>query len=599
MQLKGQARKAHTNQRFQQLRAKTSRTVEIASGRDRGRTEAVRAASIRAAQYVRMSTDRQEYSIENQSVANHAYAARHGMEIVRTYADEGKSGVTFAKRNALKLLINDVQTGSADFVAILVYDISRWGRFQDADESGYYEHICKRAGIVIHYCAEQFENDGTAFAAIVKAIKRAMAGEYSRELSVKSFVGQARLVRLGFRAGAAPGYGLRRLLVDKAGNPKCILHAGERKNLQDDRVVLILGPSKELRVVRWIFSKFVKDRKSEGQIAKILNGRGIDSGLPRPWTPARVRWLLRNENYIGNILWNRTSIKLGKKLVRNPPEMWLRSKTSFGPVIDAPLFEAAQAIFRERRIRLTKEVILEALRRLQRKYGFLDTWLVIDSPDVPSISTIHKHFGGLRQVYKLLGSKGPPDATYNLSDDELLTRLRRVLRTQGRLTEDIIKEANGVPHADTYRRRFGSLSQAYRLVGYRERSKSHQALLAKTLSLTDREILEALRRLLRKRGRLTQKIIDRSGETPTSPTYCRRFGSLTRAYELIGYRPIRAAGARRTSANSKKGDDARSDHEQMLEKEIVDGMTGFLWTLPEVADRHRDHGSIGGLRRGR
>ncbi|MEO6246527.1 MAG: hypothetical protein ABIQ12_13930 [Opitutaceae bacterium] len=27
------------------------------------------------------------------------------------------------------------------------YDVSRWGRFQDADESGYYEYICKRAGI--------------------------------------------------------------------------------------------------------------------------------------------------------------------------------------------------------------------------------------------------------------------------------------------------------------------------------------------------------------------------------------------------------------------------------------------------------------------
>ncbi len=41
-------------------------------------------------------------------------------------------------------LIGDVQTGVADFTAILIYDVSRWGRFQDADESGYYEYICKR-----------------------------------------------------------------------------------------------------------------------------------------------------------------------------------------------------------------------------------------------------------------------------------------------------------------------------------------------------------------------------------------------------------------------------------------------------------------------
>jgi len=110
-----------------------------------------------------MSTERQEYSIENQSIANHAFAARHGMGIVRTYADEGKSGVTFAKREALRRLIDHIQTGKADFTEVLVYDVSRWGRFQDTDESGYYEYICKRAGIAVHFCAEQFGNDGTLF----------------------------------------------------------------------------------------------------------------------------------------------------------------------------------------------------------------------------------------------------------------------------------------------------------------------------------------------------------------------------------------------------------------------------------------------------
>jgi DNA invertase Pin-like site-specific DNA recombinase len=566
-------KKPVSTQSFQQSRSKAAKGVETRFGVTVQQTEPASSAPLRAAQYVRMSTDRQEYSIENQSVANHAYAARHGMEIVRTYADEGKSGVTFTKRDALKLLIDDVQTGGADFTAVLVYDVSRWGRFQDADESGYYEHICKRAGIAIHYCAEQFENDGTPFAAIVKAIKRAMAGEYSRELSVKSFVGQARLIRLGFRAGAAPGYGLRRLLVDRTGRRKFVLGPGERKSLQDDRVALVLGPSKELRIVRWIFSTFVNDGKSEGQIAKILNEKGVSSGVPTPWTPARVRWLLRNENYIGNILWNRTSVKLGKKKVHNPPEMWFRTKTSFAPVIDASQFEAAQNIFRERSDRLTKEIILESLRRLYRKHGFLDTWLVIDSKEVPSPSTIHKHFGGLRQVYKLLGSKTPPGATYGLSDDELLRRLRRLLRKRGRLTEEIIDEGRGLPHSETYRKRFGSLSRAYRLVGYKVDPKSHQALLAKTRSLTDEQLLEALRKLLRKHGKLTQKLICRNGETPTSPTYCGRFGSLTRAYELIGYRPKKsgrplAQHGRRPSADSKDG--------ILSDGEWVDGTTGFV-----------------------
>src|SRR3954463_8029751 len=165
-----------------------------------------------AAQYRRMSTDHQKYSTENQGEAILQYAAHRGMEIVRTYADEGKSGLRLDGRDALKRLIEDVQFGKTDFTTILVYDFSRWGRFQDADESAYYEYLCKRARITVQYCAEQFENDGSPVSAIVKSVKRTMAGEYSRELSVKVFSGQRRLIELGYRQGGPAGFGLRRQL---------------------------------------------------------------------------------------------------------------------------------------------------------------------------------------------------------------------------------------------------------------------------------------------------------------------------------------------------------------------------------------------------
>jgi DNA invertase Pin-like site-specific DNA recombinase len=90
--------------------------------------------TIRAAQYVRMSTEHQQYSTENQSDVIREYAAKRGMEIVRTFADSGKS-LRLDGRDALKELITVVQSGAADFSAILVYDVSRRGRFQDADES--------------------------------------------------------------------------------------------------------------------------------------------------------------------------------------------------------------------------------------------------------------------------------------------------------------------------------------------------------------------------------------------------------------------------------------------------------------------------------
>jgi DNA invertase Pin-like site-specific DNA recombinase len=96
-----------------------------------------------AAQYVRMSTEHQKYSTENQAEIIAQYADRRGFEIVRTYEDAGKSGLRLNGRQALQRLIADVRSGSADFTAILVYDVSRWGRFQDADESAYYEFICR------------------------------------------------------------------------------------------------------------------------------------------------------------------------------------------------------------------------------------------------------------------------------------------------------------------------------------------------------------------------------------------------------------------------------------------------------------------------
>ena len=202
---------------------------------------------MRAAEYVRMSTEHQQYSTENQGDKIREYAARRGIEIVATYADEGKSGLRIDGRQALQRLIRDVETGQADFQIILVYDVSRWGRFQDADESAYYEYICRRAGIQVAYCAEQFENDGSPVSTIVKGVKRAMAGEYSRELSAKVFAGQCRLIELGFRQGGPAGYGLRRTLVDVQGSVKAELSRGEQKSLQTDRVILTPGPDDEVR----------------------------------------------------------------------------------------------------------------------------------------------------------------------------------------------------------------------------------------------------------------------------------------------------------------------------------------------------------------
>ena len=356
---------------------------------------------VRAAQYVRMSTEHQKYSTENQSEAIQNYAARRGIEIVRTYADEGKSGLSLGGRDALKRLIDDVQAKRTDFTTILVYDVSRWGRFQDADESAYYEYICKRSGISVQYCAEQFENDGSPVSTIVKGVKRAMAGEYSRELSVKVFAGQSRLIELGYRQGGAAGYGLRRNLVDQDGASKGELSRGEHKSIQTDRVVLIPGPREEIDTVRWIYTSFVNERRIEREIADALNERGITTDLGRCWTRGTVHQVLINEKYIGNNVWNRGSFKLKGKRVRNSPNMWIRAEKAFEPIVDRSLFEAAQAIIRERFKKLSNDQMITALQKLLRDRGYLSGLIIDEAESLPSSGAYQSRFGSLLRVYAL------------------------------------------------------------------------------------------------------------------------------------------------------------------------------------------------------
>jgi DNA invertase Pin-like site-specific DNA recombinase len=367
---------------------------------------------IPAAQYVRMSTEHQKYSTENQATAIHEYAQKHGMTIVRTYADEGKSGLNIDGRKALKSLIEDVQSGCAGFRVIIVYDVSRWGRFQDADESAYYEYICRRAGSRVVYCAEPFDNDGSPIATIVKSVKRAMAGEYSRELSAKVFIGQCRLVELGYRQGGKAGYGLRRLLLDESGTHKKLLIRGEQKSLQTDRVVLTPGPEEEVATVRRIYRLFVESGKPEREIAALLNCEGSRNDMGRDWTRGTVHEVLTNEKYVGNNVYNRVSFKLKKKRVVNSPDMWVRADAAFAAIVEKSLFAQARSIIEERSHFLSNDQMLALLRSLLEKQGGLSGLIIDERDDMPSSSTYRGRFGSLLRAYELIGFRPRRDYRY-------------------------------------------------------------------------------------------------------------------------------------------------------------------------------------------
>lgn len=406
-----------------------------------------RSRALRAAQYVRMSTELQRYSIQNQAAAIAAYAKQKNLTIVRTYLDEGRSGLRMKGRPGLIELIEDVQSGNADFDHIVVYDVSRWGRFQDVDESAHYEFVCKQNGVRIAYCAEQFDNDGSLLSSIVKNIKRVMAAEYSRELSVKVHTGQCRIASLGFRVGGPLGYGLRRMMVDENKNTKTQLKKGERKALQTDRVRLEHGSPEESAVIRWIFDQFVAERKSYTEIRRQLNDAQIANHNGRPWTDGMIPTILSNENYVGNIVYNRTSRRLGHRLIKNPSHAWVRGAAEIEPIVDLETFARAQKLLAERRLEIPEEEMLVRLRLTLRRKGKLNSRIINTTLGLNHVSSYVKHFGSLRKAYALIGYKSSRDCdwidTKKLWTDELTRHADRLSKT---LTADLgltVESAHG------------------------------------------------------------------------------------------------------------------------------------------------------------
>lgn len=351
---------------------------------------------LRAAEYVRMSTEMQCYSIANQQACLHTYAAQHDLTIGRTYADGGRSGLRLARRTGLQQLLADVSSGNAPFEFILVYDVSRWGRFQDVDESAHYEFLCRRAGKCVIYCAEPFSNDGSAMAAIIKGLKRVMAGEYSRELSDKVFRGQTRRASLGFHVGARAAYGLRRMIIDKTGEPRGLMEFGQRKALQSDHMILVPGPEDEVVTVRQVYRWFIDDGDNYQQIADRLNHARIPppAGV-RYWTRYQIKGILSNEKYVGTMLYNRTSSRLATPRIHNPPSAWVRVPQAFTPLITASEFDEARLRRAENPRKHRRKDLISHLQRVLGEHGYLSGTLLRRLKTGPAPETYVKHFGSI------------------------------------------------------------------------------------------------------------------------------------------------------------------------------------------------------------
>jgi DNA invertase Pin-like site-specific DNA recombinase len=382
-----------------------------------------------------MSTDMQQYSIANQEAAIAIYAAQHGLHIVKSYEDSAKSGLSIEKRSGLKQLLSDVVSGVADFTKILVYDVSRWGRFQDSDESAHYEFVCRSSGVSVEYCAEQFTNDGSMTGALLKNLKRAMASEYSRELSTKVFQGQSRIVRAGFRIGSTPGFGLKRVLVDEDKNRIADLGFGDRKSVHGQHTILAPGNPDEVKLIHYVYRLFLKERKTPNEIADILNSSGSVSASGHPWYWTSVRDLLTNEKYMGNSVYNRSSRKLGAKCKRNPKSAWVRGVGAFEAIVTPEEFQRAQDRLDEIKVRYSTSFMLNLLSSLWCKHGCLQIDHILAWEGAPSVNCFRARFGSLTQAYGLIGYRARRHRLCNISiRREMKRKIMEELPSRGALT---------------------------------------------------------------------------------------------------------------------------------------------------------------------
>jgi DNA invertase Pin-like site-specific DNA recombinase len=318
-----------------------------------------------AAEYLRMSTEVQDLSLDTQREALRSFAKVQGLTIVSSYIDHGCSGLTISHRPAMKRLMADVSRRACKFSFILVYDISRWGRFQDTDASAYYEYHCRLNGVRVLYVREPFGATLSPFLEVLKNLKRAMAAEYIRELASKTTAGQSQAMEKGYQMGSVPCLGIARVGVSPSGQVRD-LKRGEKRTRSGEHIRWVSGPAGELDLVRRIFDQYANTEISVRALSHELAKEGIRSSAGRVITETMLYSLLDCEAFIGNFVWGRydcTMRNANPARRKEGAEGFRRSVAILDPIVKHAVWERAQT---KRRLRggymLSEEELLDRLR---------------------------------------------------------------------------------------------------------------------------------------------------------------------------------------------------------------------------------------------
>lgn len=338
--------------------------------------------------------------LQKAAIARHA--DEHGLQIVASYEDAGRSGMHIKNRDGMKRLLADVTAPDCAFGTVLVYDVSRWGRFQDTDASAYHEYHCRLHEVQVVYVAEAIGTEVGPIPALFKNLKRAMAAECSRELAVRVRAGQERVIDMGYSAGGQPAIGLVRQAVSKDGEPRLTLPRGPRKGIQSDRVKLVAGPPGEVALLRRIFRLDAEPGATVNDLVRVLAAEGHRTPAGKPFTRTVLDHLLTYEPFIGNYVSDKlTQTANGQR--PTPAAKQVRKHGIIEPVIDRETWEKVQAKLarRSRVLRGRAQLLADLVRALQEKPD-------LTGPDLPMLgcapaATYANAFGSMEAAYAAAG----------------------------------------------------------------------------------------------------------------------------------------------------------------------------------------------------
>jgi hypothetical protein len=299
----------------------------------------------KAVLYMRHSREHaQENSIPIQRERAQKWARENNVDIIHEELDSGVSGLTADRPGFQRLWRDWILNAERSFDLVLALDVSRLGRFQDPDEAGHYEFLCRENGRRMWYIDRgPLKLHTEPLHHIQTELERLGAAEHSRKLSDRVWHGSVRVSKEGYSAGGAPCYGMERVLLDEQRQIVCVLKPGEHKQISNQRVTFRPRNDRASATVQDIFRLFTREDFLPKQIADTLNRRRIPSPAGKRWDSAKILCILKNETYIGTRIYNRVWKQLkAKKRRLNPRSEWIICPDAFPPTVQSKTFFAAQ-----------------------------------------------------------------------------------------------------------------------------------------------------------------------------------------------------------------------------------------------------------------